>query len=147
MMIRTVRKNFMKGEHATTVLGYYASEMLSEARKVWKEHKDGIIKVFEAGQKDIANLEKLLDEGVKVDELYDMTTAPGFINDVYLLGYFIEDYCNGEEWRQAPAGGEDFGFYIIECTMALFSGVELIEEYTEDDDEIRRHCIGLYGCL
>lgn len=146
-MSKNVNGGYLKGEHAVVVLGYYSSEMFHEAGKLWESNKEQFAEVFNMGQKDITRFDKFLVEGVKMEALYDMPSATEVVDEVFSLGYYMEEYCTGENYKEAPKGGEDFGFYLVECAQALRSGLELIEEFDPLGDNRSKYFGDLYQSL
>ena len=139
--------NFATKGHAVVTVGYYASEMCGEARKLWKANKEQFIKAFEGKQKEVEILDKFLVEGVKMEALYDITYAKAIMNTIFELGQYIEELSTGENHKQAPERGEDFGFYLVECSMALYSGLGLIEELDPLEERSRSYLNDLYQAL
>ena len=146
-MIKNFRGGYYKGEHALVVLGYYASGMLSEARKLWEVEKEQFMQAFIDGNKDAAALDKLINEGVKMEALYDVQSAMDIMDYIFELGVFMEDISTGEHRDQAPEHGEDFGFYLIELTMALYSGLELLEEFDPLGENTKSYLGSLFQSL
>lgn len=139
--------NFITSKHTVVVVGYYASEMCSGARKLWDSNKEQFIKIFEGKQKEVELLDKFLTEGVDMCGLYDVTYAKALMNTIFELGHYVEEFSTGEARKQAPKEGEDFGFYLIECAMALYSGLELIGELDPLGEYSRSYLNDLYQAL
>ena len=139
--------NFVTKDHAVVVVGYYASKMCEEARVLWKANKEQFIKAFEGKQKEVEILDRFFVEGVKMEALYDITYAKAIMNTIFELGQYIEELSTGENHKQAPEGGEDFGFYLVECSMALYSGLGLIEELDPLEEYSRSYLRDLYQAL
>ena len=139
--------NFITSGHAVIVVGYYASDMCGEARKLWNTNKEQFIKTFKKGEKDVEALDKFLTGGDNIKALYDVIEAKKIINTIFELGYYMEEYCTGEQHKQAPDGGEDFGFYLVECAQALYSGLKLIDELDPLGAFTSSYLDNLYQCL
>ena len=139
--------NFVTEAHAVVVVGYYASNMCGEARKLWTNNKEQFIEAFTAGQQETDILDKFLTEGVKMEELYDETEAKKILDNIFKLGYYMEEYSTGENHKQAPKGGEDLGFYLVECATALYSGLKLLEELDPLGENTRSYLNDLYQAL
>lgn len=146
-MIKNFRGGYLTGEHALVVLGYYASGMLSEVRNLWENEKEQLVQAFETGNKDVEILSKFIDEGVKMEALYNVNEALDILDKIFELGFFMSDLGTGEHYKEAPEHAEDLGFYLVELSMALYSGVELLEELDPVGENTAHYLSSLYQGL